>query len=80
MSKFFFLIQTIDRSKAYSPENKIVVDIPAGISIFQDQVGILDHVKTVARDLAQAWNNAFVDKPKVKKFNKNLTKNYVRLN
>ena len=70
MSKFFFLIQTIDRSKAYSPENKIVVDIPAGISIFQDQVGILDHVKEVAKDLAQAWNNAFVDKPKVKNFTK----------
>ena len=65
VSKYFFVIQTIDRSKSYSPENKIVIDIPAGVTIFEDQLGILKHVKDVAKELADEWNAAFVDKPKV---------------
>jgi len=65
VSKYFFVVQTIDRSKSYSPENKIVIDIPAGVTIFEDQLGILTHVKDVAKELAAEWNAAFVDKPKV---------------
>ncbi len=69
MGKFFFVIETINCSEAYSPENKIVIDIPAGVTIFQDQLGILEHVKTMAADLVQAWNDAYWCKPKVKKAN-----------
>ena len=72
VSKYFFVIQTIDRSKSYSPENKIVIDIPAGVTIFEDQLGILKHVKDVAKELADEWNAAFVDKPKVIFFKKSF--------
>ena len=72
MSKYFFVVQTIDRSKSYSPENKIVIDIPAGVTIFEDQLGILTHVKDVAKELAAEWNAAFVDKPKVIKKSLNI--------
>ena len=66
MSKYFFVIQTVDRSKSYSPENKIVIDIPAGVTIFEDQLGILKHVQEVAKELATKWNETYVDRPKVK--------------
>ena len=59
------MVQTIDRSKSYSPENKIVIDIPAGVTIFEDKLGILSHVKEVALELSQQWNDTYVDKPKV---------------
>ena len=68
MSKYFFVIQTVDRSKSYSPENKIVIDIPAGVTIFEDQLGILKHVQEVAKELAAKWNETYVNRPKVKKF------------
>ena len=42
-----------------------MIDIPAGVTIFEDQLGILKHVKDVAKELAAEWNAAFVDKPKV---------------
>ena len=42
-----------------------MIDIPAGVTIFEDQLGILKHVKEVAKELADEWNAAFVDKPKV---------------
>ena len=42
-----------------------MIDIPAGVTIFEDQLGILTHVKDVAKELAAEWNAAFVDKPKV---------------
>ena len=68
MGKFFFLIETIDRSKSYAPENKIVIDIPAGLTIFRDELGILKHVQEVSQELCQNWNAEYVDKPKVKIF------------
>ena len=63
MHKLFFVVQTVDNSKYYFPENKIIIDIPAGVKIFQDKVGILKHVTEVANELANRWNKTFVNQP-----------------
>ena len=68
VSRLFFLVQTVDHSKHYAPENKIIIDIPAGLNIFGDTVGILKHVQELTRDLADRWNNRYVNNPKVSCF------------
>ena len=67
VSKFFFVIQTVDKALSYAPENKIVIDIPSAVNIFEDHVGILKHVQDVAYELCDKWNLTYVDKPQVKK-------------
>ena len=66
------MIQTIDKSKQYMPENKIVIDIPAGLNIFRDTVGIVNHVKELTEELSKTWNAKFAGKPEVKFANVNL--------
>ena len=65
MGKLFFLVQTVDHAKHYSPENKIVIDIQAGIKILEDKVGILKHVEELTRELCRTWNDAYLDRPQV---------------
>ena len=67
MSKFFFVIQTVDKALTYAPENKLVIDIPSAVNIFEDHVGILKHVQDVAYELCDKWNNTYVNQPQVKK-------------
>ena len=67
VNKFFFVIQTVDKALSYAPENKIVIDIPSAVNIFEDHVGILKHVQDVAYELCDKWNLTFVDKPQVNK-------------
>ena len=62
----FFLIQTLDGSKRYFPENKTVIDVPSGIKIFLDLSDkILKHVQDVAAELADSWNSKYVNHPEV---------------
>ena len=51
----------------YAPENKLVIDIPSAVNIFEDHVGILKHVQDVAYELCDKWNNTYVNQPQVKK-------------
>ena len=76
VGKVFFLIQTIDKSKQYMPENKIVIDVPAGLNIFSDSVGIVNHVKELTEELCKTWNAKYAGKPEVK-FNLNILKNFL---
>ena len=61
----FFLIQTKDHTKYYAPENKIVIDIQAGVKFFEDRVGILKHVEELTQELCNSWNDAYLDRPQV---------------
>ena len=65
VAKYFFVVQTIDGSKSYKPENKLVLDIQAGVTIFEDELGILAHVQEVAKELSDRWNATYVNRPEV---------------
>ena len=66
VSKVFFLIHTIDKSKtSHTPENKIILDVESAVTFFEDKLGILKHVQDVAVDLANKWNENYYDQPKV---------------
>ena len=78
VNKFFFVIQTVDKALSYAPENKIVIDIPSAVNIFEDHVGILKHVQDVAYELFDKWNLTFVDKPQVNKIQFFTNKRYFK--
>ena len=63
MGKTFCLIQTIDRSKHYYPENKIVLDVLAAVKIFDDKIGVVQHVKELTKELCDGWNEKYYNKP-----------------
>ena len=65
VGKLFFLIQTKDHAKYYGPENKIVIDIQAGVKFFEDRVGILKHVEELTQELCNNWNDTYLDRPQV---------------
>ena len=65
VGKLFFLIQTKDHAKYYAPENKIVIDIQAGVKFFEDKVGILKHVEELTQELCNKWNDTYLDRPQV---------------
>lgn len=65
MQRLFFLVQTVDRSKHYAPENKIVIDVKAGVNIFGNGVDILQHVKNLAAELSNDWNKRYLDAPQL---------------
>ena len=57
------MIQTVDRSKHYCPENKIFLDVPAALKIFDDKIGIVQHVKELTKELCDSWNDKYFDQP-----------------
>ena len=63
VNKAFFMIQTVDRSKHYCPENKIFLDVPAALKIFDDKIGIVQHVKELTKELCDSWNDKYFDQP-----------------
>ena len=73
VNKAFFMIQTVDRSKHYCPENKIFLDVPAALKIFDDKIGIVQHVKELTKELCDSWNDKYFDQPQA---SLTFTKNY----
>ena len=63
VGKVFCLIQTVDGSKHYAPENKIIIDVPTAVKIFDDKVGVVQHVKDLTRELCDAWNDKYHNQP-----------------
>ena len=63
VGKVFCLIQTVDGSKHYAPENKIIIDVPTAVKIFDDKVGVVQHVKDLTRELCDAWNEKYHNQP-----------------
>lgn len=76
MNKAFFMIQTVDRSKHYCPENKIFLDVPAALKIFDDKIGIVQHVKELTKELCDSWNDKYFDQPQA---SLTFTKNRVHI-
>ena len=76
VNKAFFMIQTVDRSKHYCPENKIFLDVPAALKIFDDKIGIVQHVKELTKELCDSWNDKYFDQPQA---SLTVTKNMVRI-
>ena len=64
MSKVFFLIQTVDGAKHYQPENKIIIDVPSAVKIFDDKIGVVQHVKDLTKELCDTWNQKYFNQPK----------------
>jgi hypothetical protein len=70
------MIQTVDRSKHYCPENKIFLDVPAALKIFDDKIGIVQHVKELTKELCDSWNDKYFDQPQA---SLTFTKNRVHI-
>jgi hypothetical protein len=65
VGKNFFLVETVDNSKHYKPSNKIVIDVQAGVNIFNDRVGIVKHVTDLVDELCAKWNDQYHAQPQV---------------
>ena len=65
VGKNFFLVETVDNSKHYNPSNKIVIDVQAGVNIFNDRVGIVKHVSDLVNELCAKWNDQYHAQPQV---------------
>ena len=65
VSKYFFLLQTKDLSKEHEPESKIILDVPTAVTILEDKIGILTHVKNVATAMRDDWNKRYAGQPQV---------------
>ena len=80
VNKAFFMIETVDRSKHYCPENKIFLDVPAALKIFDDKIGIVQHVKELTKELCDSWNDKYFDQPQASlTFTKNRVHNFLFL-
>ena len=58
-SKHFFLLSLIDNSVSYSPESKIIFDIPTALHFFSDPIAARRIVGEKTADLCHRWNEQF---------------------
>ena len=63
MGKVFCLKQTVDGSKHYEPENKIIIDVLTAVKIFDDKIGVVQHDKDLTRELCDMWNAKYYNQP-----------------
>ena len=66
VQKHFCLIKVKDGSKSYSPESKVIVDIPTALAFFGDLTSTKTIVGEYIHKICNQWNSDYVDKPQVR--------------
>lgn len=75
VQKHFCLISIKDDSKSYSPESKIILDIPTTIAFFGDLNSSKQIVGEYIHKICDRWNSQYLEKPQVIK----MPLNYINL-
>jgi hypothetical protein len=63
--KHFFLLSLVDTSVNYTPETKVIFDIPTAIQFFGDPTSARTIVGEKIADLCRRWNEKFSAHPEV---------------